>query len=496
MPPDAPRLTRRRLLALLAAGAAGPALAEGPATSPRPPRRPGLVAATPKSAAPGEELGALIEAAKLGGIVGLAVRDAVTGEVLEAVEGGTALPPASTLKTLTALYALDRLGPGHRWHTQVIATGPVSGGTVQGDLILAGGGDPTLSTDMLGDLAAEVARRGVRKVTGDFRVWDGALPAIDLIDGDQPDYVGYNPAIAGLNLNFNRVYFEWRKAGGDWAFSMDARGERFVPAVRMADVTAVDRDLPVFSYKRGKDRDRWTVSARALGKGGGRWLPVRHPGIYAADVFRTLARAQGITLPEARAASAAPRGTVIAEAPSDALPEVLRDMLKFSTNITAEVVGLSASGARSLRMSGESMSDWARTRLGAEGRFVDHSGLGGASRIAPAAMAAALAAGRDGLLPTLLKDHGMRDAKGKEIEGHPVRVLAKTGTLNFVSGLAGYILPPGGRTLTFAIFCADTARRDALSMAEREEPKGGSAWTKRARRLQAQLVGRWAGLFA
>jgi len=40
---------------------------------------------------------------------------------------------------------------------------------------------------------------------------------------------------------------------------------------------------------------------------------------------------------------------------------------------------------------------------------------------------------------------GMRDAKGKKQPGHPVRVVAKTGTLNFTSALAGYILPPGGR---------------------------------------------------
>jgi D-alanyl-D-alanine carboxypeptidase/D-alanyl-D-alanine-endopeptidase (penicillin-binding protein 4) len=142
------------------------------------------------------------------------------------------------------------------------------------------------------------------------------------------------------------------------------------------------------------------------------------------------------------------------------------------------------------------MADWARTRMGATGRFVDHSGLGGASRIAAADMSAILARGRTTQLPGLLKDHGMRNSRGEEIEGHSTRVVAKTGTLNFVSGLAGYIVPPGGRTLSFAIFCADVPRRDKLSMAEREEPKGASAWTKRARGLQAQLVGRWAERFA
>jgi D-alanyl-D-alanine carboxypeptidase/D-alanyl-D-alanine-endopeptidase (penicillin-binding protein 4) len=91
-----------------------------------------------------------------------------------------------------------------------------------------------------------------------------------------------------------------------------------------------------------------------------------------------------------------------------------------------------------------------------------------------------------------LRNVGLRDAKGKEIKGHPVRVMAKSGTLNFVSGLAGHILPPSGKELVFAIFSADVARREALPEAQRESPPGGREWTRRARNLQAQLISRWA----
>ncbi len=75
-------------------------------------------------------------------------------------------------------------------------------------------------------------------------------------------------------------------------------------------------------------------------------------------------------------------------------------------------------------------------------------------------------------------------------------MLAKSGTLNFVSGLAGHIVPPGGRELVFAIFSGDPARRDAVPVAEREDPPGAEGWTRRARRLQGQLISRWAGLYA
>ena len=94
-----------------------------------------------------------------------------------------------------------------------------------------------------------------------------------------------------------------------------------------------------------------------------------------------------------------------------------------------------------------------------------------------------------------MRDMGLRDAKGKEIKDSPVRVRAKSGTLNFVSGLAGYVQPPKGPELVFAIFAADTARRDRLKEYEREQPEGGEAWTKRARRLQGQLISRWVGLY-
>jgi len=163
--------------------------------------------------------------------------------------------------------------------------------------------------------------------------------------------------------------------------------------------------------------------------------------------------------------------------------------------MTAEVLGLTASGAVSLAASARQMSDWAAARYGLQARLVDHSGLGSGSRISAADMVKALLAARRGVLPGILREVGMRDAKGQVIKGHPVKVRAKTGTLNFVSALAGYVLPPSGRDLVFAVFCADEARRDALPMAEREQPPGGADWVRRARVLQGQLVSRWTTLY-
>ena len=482
--------SRRWVLGGMLAGAAAPVWAEAPLTSIRPRRRGAAVIVD----VPGAQ--GLVEAAKLGGTLGYVVADLATGRVLEGMNPDLAQPPASVAKATTALFALEKLGVTHRFSTQVLVTGPVNGGQVQGDLVLVGSGDPTLSTDHLGDMAAKLAAAGVRGVSGRYLVYAGDLPAIPEIATDQPDYVGYNPAIGGLNLNFNRVNFEWKRVSGTYSVTMDARGERFLPLVDMARMKVVERDSPLFTYAAGEGVDRWTVAQAALGKGGSRWLPVRHPADYTAEVFRTLCVAQGISMPEAAMTGTRPVGRVLVDNRSDGLDIVLRDMLKFSTNLTAEVMGLSTTHAQGLAGSALAMTDWARKTYGITGRYANHSGLGGATRLSANDMVKTLVRARGmvsgQILPSILRDMGLRDAKGKEIKDSPVRVRAKSGTLNFVSSLAGYIQPPKGPELVFTIFAADTARRDKLKEYEREQPEGGEAWTKRARRLQGQLIARWA----
>ena len=487
---DRPGITRRWMLAALLAGASSPAFARAPASSPRPKARPGAAPAlaAPASraapAAPGAD--SLIEAARLGGRVTFAVYDRASGALLEGRAPDSGQPPASVAKAITAMFALDRLGTAHRFATSVLATGPVQGGVVQGDLVLAGGGDPNLTTDQLGDLAAALRARGVTGATGRFLAHGGALPRIARIDSGQPDHVGYNPAISGLNLNFNRVHFEWRRGQSGWQVGMDARGERFVPAVRMAQARIVERQAPLFTYNRDGGAERWTVASAALGKGGSRWLPVRQPEAYAAEVFQTLCAAQGIRLPAPQIVGASPGGAVLAQVASAPLPDLVRDMLRHSTNITAEALGLAASGAGGLPESGARMSAWLRATHGVDSQFVDHSGLGGASRISAAAMAGALR--RSAWLGDLMRPFPTGE------KGRPgPQVRAKTGTLNFVSGLAGFVDTP--RPLVFAIFAADTARRDSLSDSERERPRGGPEWTRRARAMQGQLIERWAALY-
>ncbi|TCS65894.1 D-alanyl-D-alanine carboxypeptidase/D-alanyl-D-alanine-endopeptidase (penicillin-binding protein 4) [Primorskyibacter sedentarius] len=493
-------ISRRAFLGGAAAfAAAAPALANAPAQSLRPVARGEMLLAM--ASTPPEEL---IAKAKLNGQVTYCVADVATGEIIERMGPNVGLPPASVAKAITAAYALEVLGPDHRFRTRLLAAGPVVDGVLKGDLILAGGADPTLDTDGLHGLANALKDAGITGVEGGFLVFGGGLPTAPAIDAAQPDHVGYNPAVSGLNLNFNRVHFEWRRNGSNYAVSMDARSRTLRPDVHVARMKVITRDVPIYTYEDSGVSDNWTVARGALGNGGARWLPVRKPEIYAGEVFQTFARSVGIELSAAKLLADLPDGvTELAAHVSAPLAVILRDMLKFSTNLTAEVVGMATTAARlgevtSFRMSAAEMSAWANESFGTDGiALVDHSGLGDKSRVEAPDMVALLVGVRDRLeMQPLLKEIPMRDGNRKIVQNHPAKVRAKTGTLNFVSGLAGYLDGADGKTLAFAIFAADTDRRDGLTKDERENPPGAASWNARAKILQQKLLDRWFALHA
>ncbi len=446
----------------------------------------------------------IIRDAGLGGRVGFAVADAATGEMLEVASPLYPLPPASVAKAITCAYALDRVGPAHRFRTRIVSDGVLADGRLDGDLWLVGSGDPIFDTDALAAMCAELTEMGVREVTGRFRVATGALPEIWQIDPAQLPHVGYNPSISALNLNFNRVHFEWEREGEDYTISMDARSESLRPAVQVARMQIAERTTPVYTYSDAESHDAWTVARGALGDAGARWLPVRRPAAYMAEVFQTLMTQQGVRLSSPDYAPSAPdTALVLVEHRSDPLEDILRGMMRWSTNLTAEVMGLMATQAggnipAGLPESGQSMAQWMADTLGARNvHFVDHSGLGVGSRIRPQDMTRALiASGPDSRLRNLMKDIPMRDRDGNVIPDHEVEVVAKTGTLNFVSTLAGYARAPSGRDLAFTIFCADLERREAIPEEQRERPQGTRTYNRAAKRLQQALLERWGTVYA
>ncbi len=241
--------------------------------------------------------------------------------------------------------------------------------------------------------------------------------------------------------------------------------------------------------------------ARRLGTGGTRWLPVRRPAIYAGDVFRTFARARGIVLDAPQMAAAA-EGAELARIESAPLDGLIRDMLLYSTNLTAEVIGRAATRARggsavTLAASAQAMNGWLTAKYGVRCAFVDHSGLEEGSRISAGEMARVLVAARqEGLLRPLLRTIALVDENREPLANPPGTVVAKTGTLNFVSALAGYLRTAEGADLVFVILSAEEGRRAAVRDSPDEAPAGTWEWNADAKRLQQRLLQRWARVFA
>ncbi|MEM9716884.1 MAG: D-alanyl-D-alanine carboxypeptidase/D-alanyl-D-alanine-endopeptidase [Pseudomonadota bacterium] len=433
---------------------------------------------------------ALLAQAGLDGKASVVLMDVQTGKMVEAVSPRKSLPPASVAKAVTVPYALNALGSGFRFQTRVIATGPVQNGRVQGDLILQGGGDPLLDTDGLFKMAEALKAQGIKGITGDFLYSDGAISNVAYVDNEQPEWVGYNPALSGLNLNFNRVFFQWK----DGALSLTAKSDNHAPAVSGVAIALTDKADPVFKYGTSKGREVWTIARPALQKNGSRWLPVRDPGKYAAEVFQTLAKDNGVQLPTPKRSNGSIEGTVLASQSGADLVALGRGMLKFSTNLSAEIVGMRASAALGRApsdhtQSAKRMTDWAKTEYGVNGiSFRDHSGLSDTSKATSKALATIMRAeARKGLYPALLKDIPIEATDA-------ITVRAKTGSLNFVSTLAGVIEGPNGQ-YAFSIMMADEARRAAAKRAGDERPAGARTWIKSARNVQKEILAYWAGVY-
>ncbi len=506
---------RRTLLSALAAAlvfAAAPVWAEGPAESRIPTPRP---AYKPPSAA------SLVADNPISGVTGYILIDLQTGAVLDERLSDRAFLPASVAKAPTALYAHNILGPDHVFATSLLAAGPIENGVLHGDLYLQGGGDPELDTDRLAELAAALKAAGVENVQGGFYVDHGGLPSVPQIDPTQPDYVAYNPSVGGLNLNFNRVLMEWRRtANSEYDVDLEARATKWspeIPAIQ-PEIGVLEQQGSIFEHEVTPEGEVWRVAREALGREGSRWLPVRDPALYAGWVLREVAQVGGISLPEPKYADTPVLARRIAVVNSRRLSVVLTKMLKYSTNLSAEVVGLSATAARSeppgmLQGSAEAMSRWLAENLQidtASGLALEnHSGLSSRSRATPQTMAAIFA----GATRSNNAGHGDDDGGALwrmlpqyrlgALEGEPdlpdIQIRAKSGTMYYGRGLAGYILGENKRPLAFAIFTSDfvkRARLDALPNPEaRERPRGGRGWLRRARYLERSILKSWAHEF-
>ncbi|HEX3865729.1 MAG TPA: D-alanyl-D-alanine carboxypeptidase, partial [Gemmatimonadaceae bacterium] len=114
---------------------------------------------------------------------GILIVDPERGDTLYSRNAGKLFMPASNMKILTSAAALAQLGPDYRYRTTFVARGTVAGGTLDGDLVVIGRGDPSVSDHMLGDamtplrrIADSIAARGIHRITGRVLASGNAFP--------------------------------------------------------------------------------------------------------------------------------------------------------------------------------------------------------------------------------------------------------------------------------------------------------------------------------
>lgn len=428
-------------------------------------------------------VGAALAKAKLApGDVGVHVVSTRTGRVLYSVNGSKPFIPASNMKLLTAATAIEALGPDYEFATILFARGTVSEGTLNGDLILHGGGDPTLggrydAEDALvifGRWADVLKAKGITRVTGDV-VGDDSFfdrtyrhPSWDRY----PAWKWYYTTTSALSVNDNCVAVTVQPAGSSGAAALISVLPPGAP-VRFANgcKTHAQKHSIWFDREAGSDEIKVGGYVRLGTQGYTHLVTVPDPPALAAAALRAALQTGGIAV-DGRARAAAPGESAPAGSPAlcvrrTRLAPVLGTMLQYSHNHYAEqvvkVIGAETTGRGTWEAGLARMGDLAG-RLGfRSSEFVldDGSGLSRDSRMPPALLATLLVAmarsEAGGQFVGMLAVPGGDGTLGGRLLKEPYRsrLHAKTGYLNGAGALSGYARTQSGEEVAFSIIVND-----------------------------------------
>ncbi|HET6629225.1 MAG TPA: D-alanyl-D-alanine carboxypeptidase/D-alanyl-D-alanine-endopeptidase [Woeseiaceae bacterium] len=139
----------------------------------------------------------------------LYVENLATGEPVLQWNQDEPRNPASVMKLLTTLVALDSLGPTYTWKTEVYLLGDVKGETLEGDLLLKGYGDPYLVSERLWQIVRSIRRAGIDRISGDLLLDDSYFDISGYDPGafDDRPLRAYNVAPNALMMNFKAVRY-------------------------------------------------------------------------------------------------------------------------------------------------------------------------------------------------------------------------------------------------------------------------------------------------
>ena len=251
------------------------------------------------------------------GTASLSVLNAATGEVVFSGNGNTGLAPASTLKTITAVTAFHLLSKDFTWETTLGHTGFVTAdGTLNGDIIITGSGDPSLGSDRYDQAkSATLLKRWVDAVTrvGIKRI-SGRIISDDRLFGTQTLPGGWPWQDIGNYYGAGTSALTWRENQFDLIFK----------AGRLGEPTVLLRTEPDMSYLK-------IVNEVTTGKPGTGDNVYAYSAPYSNTVY--LRGTYGIDLKKAISAS---------------VPDPALDLAK-NLQIRLKVSGINAEGASTVR---------------------------------------------------------------------------------------------------------------------------------------------------
>jgi D-alanyl-D-alanine carboxypeptidase/D-alanyl-D-alanine-endopeptidase (penicillin-binding protein 4) len=252
--------------------------------------------------------------------------------------------PASTMKLVTTYAALELLGPTYSWRSELLGTGPVSNGVLEGDLIFRTSGDPKMTLERMWSLLREIRAAGVREIAGDLilqpadiRLPINARPFPD--DGNDPSkpfLVEPDPLLTNLKLLVLSSYGE-------------DNGVRIHLEPALPEITIVNQlrllepvsncPWPNVTYGIDDQGTHATVTlVGALHKGCSvqRYMSALDAPTYTGSTLRTLWRDMGGAVRGTTRVGQAPSGArSLARSDSPDLVTVIRDINKFSNNTMA-----------------------------------------------------------------------------------------------------------------------------------------------------------------
>jgi D-alanyl-D-alanine carboxypeptidase/D-alanyl-D-alanine-endopeptidase (penicillin-binding protein 4) len=415
------------------------------------------------------------------------------GRVLYARNAERLFVPASNTKLVVAAAASALLPPDFRIETSVYGGGPVVDGTLHGDLVLFGRGDPTFSDrcygtdtlalgacervwDRLDALADSVAARGIRHVAGAV-VGDGSFfdaeflhPAWDTYDVNW----WYGSPVSALGINDNAVEIAWGPgdavdAPATVRLSPDLGLVRLENRTRTTDSgTATSIDF----FRHPGTLDLWAEGTVAEDSHGRiEYFALPDPNLYAAAALRAALARRGISVAgptrataDSLAYAAVRAGPPLARYQSRSRDDLVFPILNTSQNWFAEMLlktigrrfGTAGSWAQGLEVERRFLID----SVGIDSvafSLSDGSGLSAGNVVSPAAFARLLRyvwthPQRAGFLRALPRSGQLGSLRtrfvGTPLEG---RVVAKTGSIRHVNSLSGYVERPRGGPLVFSV---------------------------------------------